>query len=258
MESSEAIEAKTGFCISIACCCVFFVYSMILENLVTMPQVIIENKSSVKFINMIMSCTHASIAACWSLYCLCTVDGFFSDIMYHSPVPCYILCCFSIGYFLHDALHTARHVKYPKSRELYLHHIAVGGAFGTIIYSHRYVNFSTLGLVAELNSVFLHARTMLLMLGYSKSSGLYKFNGILNVLSFIFSRICILFWMCRWMLLHFHGSAQPYHTILTVLLSALTIINVFLFYTVLVKDNWFKLSFTSFSKLFISDEYKKD
>ena len=252
MTLSEAIEAKTGVCLSLSSFCIFFTYSMIMENYIKMPQTVVVQNSSAQFINMVISCTHASISACWSLYCFYTDDDVVSDMINHSTVSTYLLCCFSGGYFLHDALHYIRHIKLSKCWEILLHHTVVSACFGTAILSHRYVNFSTMALLVEINSVFLHIRKILILIGYSKNSDIYKVNGILNILSYIFFRICVIGWMCRWSIINFHITEQPYNTIGTVGLVVMTVINIILFGRILVKDNWIKLHTvfpsTSFNK----------
>merc|ERR1712136_609050 len=97
------------------------IYSLILENLVTLPHVITSSNGSSKFINMIMTCTHASLSALASLYCFYSQNNVVSDVVNHSAPLTYILCCCSGGYFLHDVLHTVRHVPLSKCWEILLH-----------------------------------------------------------------------------------------------------------------------------------------
>ena len=248
MELSEAIEAKTGVWVSVASFCVFFTYSMILENLVTMPKIIIEKKSSAQFINIAIAWTHASTNAGWNLYSFYTDPDVISDVINHSTTSTYLLCCYSVGYFVHDAVHCMRHEKFSKCWEIVLHHIVAIVCVGSAFLTHQYVNFAAVAFLSEVNSVFLHIRLLLKMLGYPKDSGVYKINRIVNMLSFIIFRLCVLFWMCRWLILRFHVNEEPYRTIWNVGLFISAITNIILFGRLLMSDNWVERDAFSLSK----------
>merc|ERR1712158_339167 len=80
------------------------------------------------------------------------------------------LVSFSIGYFIYDAL-------------------------GMAVSTRQYVAYGGLSLMVEVNSVFLHTRQLFIITGEPKSSSRYRTNSLLNVATFLFFRILILF--CR-------------------------------------------------------------
>ena len=248
MESIESMESTTGICLIFASFCVFFSYTMIVERLVKMPQIIIDQKSSTKFINTFVSFTHASIAACWALYCFYTDDDILSDMINHWTMSTYLFVCFSGGYFLSDTWSLLRSTKCPMNLDdsvVLLHHIAIEAGLCAIIVSHRYVNVAAAGLLVEVNTVFLHFRTMLKMLGVSKTSAVYKVNGILNMLSLIVFRVGLFCWLFRWGVMNFYAGIQPHHTILTITLFLVLLVCVATFGQVLVQDDWVKFPFPS-------------
>jgi len=196
----------------------------------------------VKYVNLVISTTHAFISAIWSLYCFYTDSDVVSDIINHSTVSTYLLCCFSMGYFIHDAVHYRRHVNFSESWEILLHHVVVVSCFGTAVVSHNYVNFSTVALLVEVNSVPLHTRTLMRMFKVPLDSSMYRVNGVINIVTYVFFRICVLGWMTRWLVLHYDVVQQPYVTIGSVGLFVMLIINVILFGRLLIKDNWIAAS----------------
>lgn len=238
MALSEVIEVRDGMRYCLTSFLAFTTYCILLEFVIPTPEIILQRKGQVKYVNLVISTTHAFISAIWSLYCFYIDPDVVSDIINHSTVSTYLLCCFSMGYFIHDAVHYLRHVKFAESWEILLHHCVVVFCFGTAVVSHNFVNFSTVALLVEVNSVPLHTRTLLRMFKVPLDSSLYRINGVFNIVTYVFFRICVLGWMTRWLVLHYDAVQQPYVTIGSVGLFIMTIINVILFGRLLIKDNW--------------------
>jgi len=59
-------------------------------------------------------------------------------------------------------------------------------------------------LLVEVNSVFLHARQLLIVSGQPRSCPEYRLTALLNVATFLVFRIAVLGWMTRWLVLHSH------------------------------------------------------
>ena len=216
---------------------------MILETHVKMPKIVRARKSSTKFIKVFVSCTHASITACWTLYCFFTDDDMLSDMINHSTVSTYLLICFSGGYFFHDTLRILRITKYPIKLDdavTLLHHIVVEVCLCCIIISHRYVKAAAVGLLVEVNTFFLHVRTLLQMLGYSKQSCVYKVNGMLNLISLLVFRVCLFCLLFRWAVMNFYAGEQPEHAVITITFALILLVSMAIFGQVLVNDDWIK------------------
>ncbi|KAI6175574.1 TLC domain-containing protein [Aphelenchoides bicaudatus] len=76
---------------------------------------------------------------------------------------------FSIGYFIHDAIHM---LKFELSRwtiELLIHHIITASVLMIAFVSDFFISFAYWSLLMELNSVFLHMRTLFQLSNASKT-----------------------------------------------------------------------------------------
>ena len=54
-------------------------------------------------------------------------------------------------------------------------------AFGIAISLQQYVGYAVVSLTIEINSLFLHARQLLLLLHVTKRNVIYRFNSLLNI-----------------------------------------------------------------------------
>ena len=104
------------------------------------------------------------------------------------------------------------------------------------MYTKHYLGYALVALTAEVNSIFLHGRQLLLMLNISKKSMLYLVNSVINIFTFILFRFGVLLWMGWWL-------AQNYNKVPVVLVlvasSGLFImfaVNVVLFYRLIMSD----------------------
>ena len=59
-----------------------------------------------------------------------------------------------------------------------------------------------MALLVEVNSVFLHVRQILVIIGVQKRNSFYKINSLLNISTFLVFRIAVLGWMTRWLILN--------------------------------------------------------
>ena len=74
-------------------------------------------------------------------------------------------------------------------------------AFNIALTNNVYMGFAICALLMEFNSIFLHVRR-LMKLADKNQSLLYKINGILNIMSLVFIRICLSCWMIRWLIIN--------------------------------------------------------
>jgi len=117
-----------------------------------------------------------------------------------------------------------------------LHHIVVFGCFGIAAHTKVYVPYAVISLIIEVNSMCLHGRALLLLTGWSKQSPLFRVVAVLNLVTYIFFRICVLGWMTRWLTLHRDDLPLVMFTIGSVGLATIVAINIVNFYRVLMSD----------------------
>jgi len=216
----------------------FMVYSVTLENILPIPSLILAKKKNERFINMIVTTTHAAVSSLWAMLCFYLDKDVISDIQNHATYPTYFLCCFSTGYFMHDVVQNLRHRPLSLSWEILLHHFIVISCYGIVIYAQIFINYSTVSLLVEFNSIFLHARQLCNIFETPKSSTGFRVIGVLNIATFIIFRICVIGWMTRWLVIHFDEVSQPFNIIGATGLAIMSVMNITLFARVLIRDNW--------------------
>ena len=84
--------------------------------------------------------------------------------------------------------------------ELLLHHSLVILCYSVAVISKQFVAFVALSLVVEINSVFLHARQLLIITNEPKKSPRYKVNALLNIGTFLVFRIFLLAFLTHWII----------------------------------------------------------
>ena len=104
------------------------------------------------------------------------------------------LVCFSIGYFLFDTFNMISNGT-RKWMEIIIHHICIIFGFGLTVTFDQFIAYTAFSLFVEINTVFLHGRTLLLLSNESKTSLRFKTVALINILTFIVFRLGVLFWM---------------------------------------------------------------
>lgn len=108
--------------------------------------------------------------------------------------------------------------------------------FSIALYTHKYIGYALFALIGEVNSIFLHARQLMLMMNYTKSSLSYQLNGIINVITFVIFRFGVIFHMSHWLYMHAHLIPTLLIGIGSFGLLAMAIINAVLFKRLLCSD----------------------
>ena len=122
------------------------------------------------------------------------------DLQWQLSQSSHTLVCFSIGYFLYDAADMIVNHRKRSTYELLLHHCLVILCYSVAVLTHQFVAFVALSLVVEINSVFLHARQLLIITNEPKSSPRYKVNALLNIGTFLIFRIFLLAFLTHWII----------------------------------------------------------
>ncbi|VDO45803.1 unnamed protein product [Haemonchus placei] len=86
---------------------------------------------------------------------------------------------FSMGYFIYDMTDMYIHGEAPYSKEYFIHHSLVLTAFSIILYTGKLFGFAMIGLLVEVQTIFLHLRTMIRLTGYAKKRS-PAYNALIN------------------------------------------------------------------------------
>merc|ERR1711997_1224581 len=166
------------------------------------------------------------------------------DLIREFTYSSHMLVCFSIGYFLFDALDMLLYHRKRSTYELLVHHAIVILCFSLAVTSRQYVAYGTLSLIVEINSVFLHTRQLFIITQEPKTSLRYKTNALLNVATFLSCRILLLGWMTRWLTVHREEIPLTFFTAGSVGLAVIVVMNIILFCRILSVDfpGMFRLS----------------
>uniref|UniRef100_A0ABM5ENV0 TLC domain-containing protein 2 isoform X1 n=1 Tax=Pogona vitticeps TaxID=103695 RepID=A0ABM5ENV0_9SAUR len=152
----------------------------------------------------------------------------------HRPAAHHLLGI-SIGYFMHDFGDMICHQKVQQCWELLFHHSVVIVCFGFAFLVHRFVGFAMVALLVEINSVFLHLRTILLMAGLAHTTS-YRLTSLVNLGTYVVFRITTLAWMTRWLVLNREQISAATYALSTVGMAIMTPMNIVLFYRLLRND----------------------
>jgi len=158
------------------------------------------------------------------------------DLIRKFTFSSHALVCFSIGYFLYDAVDMLLYHRKRSTYELLVHHFLVVLCFSLAVTSRQYVAYGALSLMVEINSVFLHTRQLFIITHEPKSSMRYKTNALLNVATFVSFRILLLGWMTRWLTVHREEIPIGFFTAGSVGLAVIVVMNIILFCRILSVD----------------------
>jgi len=189
-----------------------------------------------KWKNVATSLVHSTITAIWSSLAFYQTPAMRDDLIRTFNFSSHALLCFSIGYFIYDAVDMIVHHRKRSTYELLLHHFLVILCFGIAVTTKQYVAYGTLSLMAEINSVFLHTRQLFIITNEPKSSFRYKSNALFNVGTFLCFRILLLGWMTRWITLHRDEIPLGFFTVGSIGLAVMVVMNIILFCRILSVD----------------------
>jgi hypothetical protein len=93
-----------------------------------------------------------------------------------------ILVFLSSGYFIYDTLDLLfNDKKKGLKNELFIHHGFIIACFGLTVATSKYIPFAQFALLCEVNSIFLHARQLMIIRGVPKSQAVYRLVSVLNI-----------------------------------------------------------------------------
>jgi len=189
-----------------------------------------------KWRNVATSLVHSIITGIWAPLAFYQAPHMQDDLIREFTYSSHMLVCFSIGYFLYDALDMLLYHRKRSTYELLVHHFLVVLCFSLAVTSRQYVAYGTLSLIVEINSVFLHTRQLFIITQEPKTSMRYKTNALMNVATFLSCRILLLGWMTRWLTVHREEIPLLFFTAGSVGLAVIVVMNIILFCRILSVD----------------------
>merc|ERR1712183_124964 len=197
-----------------------------------------------KWRNVATSLVHSLVTGVWAPLSFYQAPEMQDDLIRSFTFSSHALVCFSIGYFIYDALDMLLYHRKRSSYELLIHHFLVILCFSLAVVSRQYVAYGALSLMVEINSIFLHSRQLLIITHQPKSTSTYKTNALFNVATFVTFRILLLGWMTRWLTVHREEIPLLFLTAGSIGLAVIVAMNIILFCRILSVDfpGMFRLS----------------
>ncbi|XP_060911271.1 TLC domain-containing protein 2-like [Labrus mixtus] len=197
-----------------------------------------------KWRNTMTSLAHSSLTGAWAVSCLYCQPKMLEDLISSYSLLSHCLVAVSTGYFINDFLDVSLNQSLKQSREVLLHHSTVISCFTLAVTSRLYLGFAVVSLLIEINSVFLHIRQVLLLLGQGNRTGpaalrtsvTYSLTSWLNLGTLLVFRICTTGWMTRWLASHREHIPRFVFMIGTTGLSLISTMNMVLLYRLLRAD----------------------
>lgn len=148
-----------------------------------------------KWRNLVVSWTHAVIVGIWDITCFYRYPELLNDLVGYYNMYIYSMVAFSAGYFIHDLIDIVVNRQSASMWEVIPHHIAVAGMFVGNFANSYCIAYSVIALLAEVNTIFLHSRKLLQMLGVNFESPLYRANAAVNLVTFLCCRFVCIVWI---------------------------------------------------------------
>lgn len=197
-----------------------------------------------KWRNTVNSFMHSCITAVWSCLCILKTPEISQDLVTVHTSSAHTAISVSAGYFIYDLIDLLIGHRKRSSFELVFHHVLVILCFGLAITTYNFLGFCIVGLLVEVNSVFLHARQLMNLQRIHRGTKMYRINSIVNIGTFIVFRIITLGLLMLWV----HKSRQKLtaaaYLLGSVALPIILVMNVVLFLRILNTD-FLKRSHTS-------------
>ncbi|CAF2335879.1 unnamed protein product [Rotaria sp. Silwood2] len=188
-------------------------------------------------LNLLISLLHAFITGVLVLYSFYVYPELRHDFVRHVNFVTYLTCSLSFGYFCYDLCDIVSNRRGLDLFEIILHHIVTLIFFGLNIVRVLNVGYQMFALLAEVNSIFLHARKLFQLFNVPREIFFVRLNMLLNILTFFLCRLCMLFFVTIFVYYDRYRVGDFYYLFVTIILiPVMWIINPILFYRVLYTD----------------------
>ncbi|CAL2027407.1 unnamed protein product [Caenorhabditis brenneri] len=141
--------------------------------------------------NECVSLIHSVISGLWAAYALLYYKELIQDLTYFRCEAGINLILMSTGYLLHDLIDLLVNEQSARIIELLFHHVVVLSAFAVTMFMNRFLGVVIFGLLMELNSIFLHSRSLLNLYGVDKKSPSFRIIALLNMVTLFAFRLCV-------------------------------------------------------------------
>ncbi|VDM98365.1 unnamed protein product [Thelazia callipaeda] len=186
--------------------------------------------------NESVSLGHSVVSGFWALYAIIVYPKLIEDMVCYKNTMAHYLLIMSTGYLIHDLIDLLINEQSLRIIELLFHHVIVLLAFTTNYTTGKFLGVVICGLLMELNSIFLHSRSMLNLYRVDKSSTPFRIVALLNIVTFIVFRIAISAYLLYWQFTTAWKMVWFLTLVTFIIIVSLAITNVVLLYRVLAAD----------------------
>uniref|UniRef100_A0AC34QNS0 TLC domain-containing protein n=1 Tax=Panagrolaimus sp. JU765 TaxID=591449 RepID=A0AC34QNS0_9BILA len=185
--------------------------------------------------NEAVSLLHSVISGLWALYTILNYHIIDDMVKFRDQFALYLIYM-SFGYIVHDLIDLLINERSMRIIELLFHHVVVITAFLTTLITQKFLAVVVFGLLMELNSIFLHSRSLLNLYRLPKKSVAFKMIALLNLVTFIIFRMAVSGYLLKWQFTE-AWKMEWYYTLITFLvIASLATVNTILLYRVLSAD----------------------
>ncbi|KJH41465.1 hypothetical protein DICVIV_12557 [Dictyocaulus viviparus] len=189
--------------------------------------------------NEAVSLIHSVVSGLWAAYIMLFYKRFFDDMINERIQVALDLVFVSFGYLLHDFIDLIVNEQSARIIELLFHHIVVITGFVVTLATKKYLGIVIFGLLMEINSVFLHTRSLMNLYGVKKKSTSFRLVALLNIITLAVFRISVSLYLVYWAVMQI-PIIPWWHSIFTVLvIFSLFCSNLVLAYRVMAADGLF-------------------
>ncbi|XP_074642415.1 TLC domain-containing protein 2-like [Tubulanus polymorphus] len=199
-------------------------------------RIVAVRSSQWRFNNIFISFIHSCLSGVGSVLCFYWFPHMAENMFTSHNIYSICLVSFSTGYFLHDFVHNTHGDSKRSAQEIMGHHVVVMACFSFSLFAQKYITYSLVSLLVEVNSIFLHSRQLMQIANISRSSMTYRLNSLVTVGTYIFFRISTLSWLTRWIMLNKDSIPIPAFALGSSGLFIMTVINIVLFIRLLKSD----------------------
>uniref|UniRef100_A0A9J2PD65 TLC domain-containing protein n=2 Tax=Ascaris TaxID=6251 RepID=A0A9J2PD65_ASCLU len=186
--------------------------------------------------NEAVSLIHSVVSGSWALYACLVYPQLLEDMVYYNNTFSHYLILLSTGYLLHDLIDLLINERSLRIMELLFHHVIVLIAFATTLATGYFLGVVVCGLLMELNSIFLHSRSLLNLYGVPKTSTAFRIIALLNIITFMLCRMVVSACLIYWQITTAWSMFWGYTLVTFVVIMSLAITNTVLCYRVLAAD----------------------
>ncbi|EYB93034.1 hypothetical protein Y032_0187g1128 [Ancylostoma ceylanicum] len=189
--------------------------------------------------NEAVSLIHSVVSGLWAAYALLFYQRLFDDLISYRCQVALDLIYVSFGYLLHDFFDLVVNEQSARIIELLFHHLVVIMGFIVTLVTKKYLGVVIFGLLMELNSVFLHTRSLMNLYGVKKKSTSFRLVALLNIVTLAVFRISVSFYLVYWAVIQI--PVIPWlHSVFTIfVIFSLFCSNTILAYRVMAADGLF-------------------